>query len=65
MELAELMPPMRSARVQAMLALAAKKTDKKAWETWLRRRAELLADAKELIAARPVLSELWTTEGDR
>jgi hypothetical protein len=64
-ELAELMPPMRSARVQAMLALAAKKTDKKAWETWLRRRAELLADAKELIAARPVLSELWTTEGDR
>ncbi len=29
------------------------------WAEFLRRRAELLADPWELVAARPVLGELW------
>jgi hypothetical protein len=58
-QLAELMNTAASARTQALLALAAKKAGKNEWSEYLRRRAELLADAKELTAARPVLAELW------
>lgn len=61
-DMAELMPSVKSARVQAMLALAARKTGHLDWETWLRRRAELLADTNELIRQRPMLAELWTTQ---
>ena len=59
LELAELMPPERSARVQAQLALAAKKTGHEAGESFLRRRAELLADVRDLVVRRPMLAELW------
>jgi len=58
-ELAELMPSSRSARVQAMLALAARKTGLSQWEQWLKRRAQLLTDTGELVASRPMLAELF------
>ena len=57
--LAEIMPTPNAARVQAMLALAAKKTGKMQWADWLKRRVELLVDVRELATQRPVLWELW------
>lgn len=59
-QLAELMPAPAAARTQAMLALAAMKMARPDWATWLRRRAELLADVNTLLAERAVLKELWT-----
>jgi hypothetical protein len=59
-DLTELLPAPKSARLQALLALAARKTGHPQWENWLRRRAELLADPNELIRQRPLLAELWT-----
>jgi len=59
-QLAELMPADRAARVQAWLALAARKLGRQEWATWLRRRAELLTDVGELTKARPALWELWS-----
>jgi hypothetical protein len=59
-QLAELMPSISSARVHALLALSAKRLNKSDWESWLRRRAELLCDIQQLITQRPVLAELWT-----
>lgn len=61
-DMAELMPPERSALVQAQLALAAKKLDNTAWEHFLRRRAELLADVRDLVGRRPMLAELWPAD---
>jgi hypothetical protein len=58
-QLAELLPAPAAARVQALLALAAKKTDQPEWSDFLRRRAELLADPQDLARQRPVLWELW------
>jgi hypothetical protein len=58
-QLAELMATAASARTQAMLSLAARRTAREAWSTWLRRRVELLADVGELVAQRPLLAELW------
>jgi hypothetical protein len=58
-QLAELLPSEASARVQALLALAAKKVGKTELSDWLKKRAELLADAPELVRQRPVLGELW------
>ena len=58
-QLAELMPAASSARAQALLALAAKRTGRADWSDWLRRRAELLADVQRLATERPVLWELW------
>lgn len=60
-QLTELMPAASSARAQAFLALAAKKSGRDDWAQWLRARAELLADPLTLIQERPVLSELWPT----
>lgn len=57
--LAELMPTRRSAQTQAMLALAAQKCGRGDWADWLRRRAELLADANVLTTERPALAALW------
>jgi hypothetical protein len=62
-QLAELLPAERSARSQALLALAARRTGRPDWERFLRRRAELLADVRELTARRRVLSELWPSDG--
>jgi hypothetical protein len=62
-QMAELMPSHQSARTQALLALAAKKTGRDDWASWLTRRAELLADVQELCARRPILWELWAVEG--
>ena len=61
-QLAELMPAKQAARTQALLALAAKKTGRAEWASWLTRRAELLADVQELCARRPILWELWAVE---
>jgi hypothetical protein len=60
--MAELLPPGQGVKVQAMLALAAKKTGRAEWATWLRRRVELLADVRELAAERPLLWGLWEGE---
>jgi hypothetical protein len=59
-ELAELLPAAKSARVQALLALAARKVGRQDWSEWLRRRAELLADVADLTRSRPMLWELWS-----
>jgi hypothetical protein len=59
LQLIELMPTANAARAQALLSLAALKTGRTDWAQWLRSRAELLVDAKELVAERPYLSELW------
>lgn len=61
-ELAEIMPTANSARVQALLALAARKLERKDWSNWLRRRVELLVDVRQLAAERPILWELWQSE---
>jgi hypothetical protein len=60
-QLAELMPTQSAATVQALLALAAKKVDRMDVSEWLKRRAELLVDADELIRQKPVLRELFLT----
>lgn len=62
-QLAELMPAETSARAQALMALAALKTNRPAWAQWLAARAELLADRADLIRERPLLSELWPERG--
>ena len=59
LELAELMPAGHAARVQAFLALGAKKMGKIELSAYLRRRVELLADVQELAKVRPALWELW------
>jgi len=58
-QLAELMPTGQAARVQAYLALAAKKTGRMELESWLRRRVELLVDVQQLLLQRPLLKQLW------
>jgi hypothetical protein len=58
-ELAELLPTAPSARVQGLLALAARKTGQSQWSDWLRNRADLLVDAQKLRTAQPILGELW------
>jgi hypothetical protein len=60
-QLAETMPAAQGARVQAMLALAARRTGQREWEDYLRRRVELLADVNELTRERPLLWELWSS----
>ena len=60
-QLAELMPTAKSARTQALQALACRKTGQTAWESYLRRRVELLADVGELSGSQPLLLELWDT----
>ena len=62
LQLAELMNTSSSARTQALLALAAKKTGRTELAEFLRRRVELLTDVDELIKARPVLHELYSAD---
>ncbi|MGH7214223.1 MAG: hypothetical protein ACREIT_05625, partial [Tepidisphaeraceae bacterium] len=58
-QLAELLPADRSAKAQALLALACGRTGRSDWSEWLRRRVELLADVQQLAKERPILWELW------
>jgi hypothetical protein len=58
-QLAEIMQARSAARVQALLALAAKNRNRTDLADWLRSRAELLTDFNELAAERPALWELW------
>ena len=58
-QMCELMPPMNAARSQALLAVAAYKLNRTDLANWLRRRAELLADPREISAGRPVLEEMF------
>ncbi|MGD1276601.1 MAG: hypothetical protein ABR964_05185 [Tepidisphaeraceae bacterium] len=57
-QLSELMPSINAARSQAFLALAAYKAGRMELARWLRRRVELLADAPEIAADRPILAEM-------
>jgi hypothetical protein len=63
-QLSELMNTRDAAMSQALLALAAKKTGKEQWSEWLKRRAELLIDPKELISRRAILEELFSPSPD-
>jgi hypothetical protein len=58
-ELAELMPSPHAAKAQAFLSLAALKCGRTDLHQWLKRRAELLCEARTLVAERPLLAELW------
>jgi hypothetical protein len=58
-QIAELMTTTNSARTQALLALAVKHGGRADWSDWLARRAALLVDPSDLVAARPLLAELW------
>ena len=61
-QLAELLPTGPAARAQGLLALAALRSDRQDLARWLRRRAELLVDPAELVAQRPVLSDVFGAE---
>jgi hypothetical protein len=61
-QLAEMLPGETSARVQALLSLAAMKVGKRELSDWLRKRAELLIDRDELLRMRPGLAELWASK---
>ena len=58
-QMCELMSANNAAQAQALLSLAARKTGRAEWETYLKRRAALLADPRKLIERRAVLKELW------
>jgi hypothetical protein len=58
-QLTELASTHNSARMQALLALAAARVGRSDWEEYLRRRVELLSDVDQLIKERPVLHELY------
>ncbi len=58
-QLAELMPANDAATVQAVLALAARKTGHPEWEQWLCARVGLLTDVQQLTTRMPMLRELW------
>jgi len=58
-QLAELMPSAPSARSQALLALAARKSSRQELSQWLARRAQTLVDPTTLVTERPFLSPLW------
>ena len=64
-QLAELLPAGPSARAQALLALAAMKSDRADLADWLRRRVDLLVDVDELVAQRPVLAEVFAGAADQ
>jgi len=55
-QLAELMPPARSARAQALLALAAAKTGRTDLRDWLVARAARLAERQEIVSDHPTLA---------
>lgn len=61
-ELAELLPPPRSARAQASLGLAARKLGRRELADWLRQRVELLIGPVELSRQRPALWELFAKD---
>jgi hypothetical protein len=62
-QLAELMPAGASARAQGFLALAARRVGREDVAGWLTARAGLLADVQKLVAERPMLGELWKSDG--
>jgi hypothetical protein len=58
-QMSELMPTLNSARSQAFLSLAAKKTGRTELAEWLRKRAQLLAQPSEIASDRPILEEVF------
>lgn len=58
-EMSELLPPQQSARMQALIALAADKMGRIDLRDWLKRRVELIVDVERLCTDRPILRELW------
>ncbi len=61
-QMSELMPTLNAARSQAYLSLAAHKSGRLELAAWLRRRAELLADPKDIASDRPALEEVFRRE---
>ena len=61
-QLAELLPAGAAGRAQGLLALAAGRAGRVELAAWLRRRVELLVDVGELVAQRPVLSDVFAVE---
>jgi hypothetical protein len=57
--LSELAGTPNAARMQALLALAARRLGRTYWEDFLRRRVALLVDVNQLVAERPILRELF------
>jgi hypothetical protein len=64
-QLSELMPTLNAARSQALLALAALKSNQAELAQWLRRRAELLVDPQQIAADRPIVAELFAQNPDQ
>lgn len=62
-QMTELMTTTDSALTQALLALAALRSGRLQWATWLRERVELMTDIRQLCADRPVLWEIWSVQG--
>jgi hypothetical protein len=58
-QMSELMPTINAARSQAFLSLAAYKSGRAELAGWLRQRAELLADPKDIISDRPALNDVF------
>jgi hypothetical protein len=63
-QMSELMPTLNAARSQAFLSLAAYKSGRLELANWLRRRAELLADPKDITSDRPALEEVFRQGGN-
>ena len=63
-QLAELLPTLPAARAQALLALAAMRSNRPDLADWLRRRVGLLVDVNELVAQRPVVGEVFAAAQD-
>ena len=57
--LLELMPATPGMQCHALLALAAKRLEKPAWQRWLVDRARLLGDVETLFESRPFLREVF------
>ncbi|HEX4056273.1 MAG TPA: hypothetical protein VHX86_18585 [Tepidisphaeraceae bacterium] len=58
-QMAELMPTLNAARSQAFLSLAAHKSGRLDLASWLRKRAQLLAEPKDIASDRPILEEVF------
>lgn len=58
-QMAELMPTLNAARSQAFLSLAAHKSGRLELASWLRKRAQLLGEPRDIASDRPILEEVF------
>ncbi len=59
LDLCELLSSRESARAQALLALAARRSGREDWARWLADRVRLLTDVNELVSRQPIVEELF------